>query len=74
MTGSDDHFTADERWERVRDAPPDLEFSTVYCSLEALAGSGAGRASSRPAPRRILTLYAGTVIASHTSTTPPQVV
>lgn len=40
LTVSDDHFTADELWERVRDALPGLELSTVYRSLEALAGAG----------------------------------
>ncbi|CAN5630534.1 MAG: transcriptional repressor [Actinomycetota bacterium] len=40
LASSDDHFTAEELWERVRAVLPGLEISTVYRSLEALAGAG----------------------------------
>ncbi|MBA2692774.1 MAG: transcriptional repressor [Rubrobacter sp.] len=40
LASSDGHFTAEELWERVREILPGLEISTVYRSLEALAGAG----------------------------------
>ncbi len=40
LASSDDHFTAEELWERVREVLPGLEISTVYRSLEALATAG----------------------------------
>lgn len=40
LTSSYDHFTAEDLWEQVRDILPGLELSTVYRSLEALAGAG----------------------------------
>src|SRR4051794_21484359 len=40
LTESEKHFTAEEVWERVRDALPGLELSTVYRSLEALRAAG----------------------------------
>ncbi len=40
LAGSDDHFTAEELWERVREVLPGLEISTVYRSLEALGEAG----------------------------------
>lgn len=40
LASSDDHFTAEELWERVREMLPGLEISTVYRSLEALGEAG----------------------------------
>ncbi|MBA3423971.1 MAG: Fur family transcriptional regulator [Rubrobacteraceae bacterium] len=40
LVESGEHFTADEVWERVKNALPGLELSTVYRSLEALRTAG----------------------------------
>jgi Fur family ferric uptake transcriptional regulator len=40
LSESEEHLTAEEVWERVKDALPGLELSTVYRSLEALRAAG----------------------------------
>lgn len=50
---SGEHFTADEVWERVSDALPGLELSTVYRSLEALRAAGLVAESRLPEGPRV---------------------
>ena len=53
LAESEEHFTAEEVWERVRDALPGLELSTVYRSLEALRAAGLVADSRLPEGPRV---------------------
>ncbi len=50
---SGEHLTAEEVWERTRDALPGLELSTVYRSLEALRAAGLVADSRLPEGPRV---------------------
>jgi Fe2+ or Zn2+ uptake regulation protein len=53
LAESGEHFTAEEVWERVREALPGLELSTVYRSLEALQAVGLVAESRLPEGPRV---------------------
>lgn len=53
LAESGGHFTAEEVWERVKDALPGLELSTVYRSLEALRAVGLVAESRLPEGPRV---------------------
>lgn len=53
LVESGGHFTAERVWERVRDALPGLELSTVYRSLEALRSAGLVAESRLPEGPRV---------------------
>ena len=47
------HFTADELWEKTKDALPGLELSTIYRSLDALREVGLVAESRLPEGPRV---------------------
>lgn len=53
LVESGGHFTADELWEKTKDALPGLELSTVYRSLEALRAAGLVAESRLPEGPRV---------------------
>ena len=53
LVESGGHFTAEELWEKTKDALPGLELSTVYRSLDALRAAGLVAESRLPEGPRV---------------------
>ena len=53
LVESEEHLTAEEVWERVKDSLPGLELSTVYRSLEPLRAAGLVADSRLPEGPRV---------------------